>query len=127
MQIRNGCFARDNVLNLSHPDESFDVVLAARLFTVLPQQQQAVAEMHRILRPGGRCLVAEPRYGFWASLPLRAMWLLACLTRTTNGCREPGKATVLSRLAFSDLFASQPWQQMKTWQDGRYQYALCQK
>jgi SAM-dependent methyltransferase len=127
MQIQNCRFTRDNVLNLSHPDDSFDVVLATRLFTVLPEQQQAVGEMHRILRPGGQCLIAEPRYAFWASLPLWAMWVLARLARTNNGCREPGTATVLSPRAFSNLLGSQPWQQMRTWQDGRYQYALCQK
>jgi hypothetical protein len=44
-----------------------------------------------------------------------------------NGCREPGKATVLSPDAFRGLFASQPWREMKIWQDGRYQYALCEK
>lgn len=127
LQVQNCRFAKDNVLDLSHPDESFDVVLAARLFTVLPQQHQAVGEMYRILRPGGHCLIAEPRHALWASLPLQTMWVLARITRTNNGCREPGKATVLSSCAFSNLLASQPWQQLKTWQDGRYQYALCQK
>ncbi|MGI8819516.1 MAG: class I SAM-dependent methyltransferase [Chthoniobacterales bacterium] len=125
--VQNCRFEADNVLDLSHPEESFDIILAARLFTVLPNQPQAIAEMHRILRPGGRCLVAEPRYAFWASLPLRAMWILARTTGLNNGYREPGQATVLSRLAFKNLFSSQPWAQLKTWCDGRYQYALCEK
>ncbi|MDQ6655617.1 MAG: class I SAM-dependent methyltransferase [Verrucomicrobiota bacterium] len=125
--LQNCCFEADNVLDLTYEAESFDVVLAARLFTVLPKQPQAIAEMHRILRPGGRCLIAEPRYAFWASLPLLAMWMLARATGMDNGCREPAKAKVLSSDAFTSLFASQPWAQMKTWQDGRYQYALCEK
>jgi hypothetical protein len=25
------------------------------------------------------------------------------------------------------LFATQPWQKIETWRDGRYQYALCEK
>ena len=125
--LTNCRFESDDVLNLSHAAETFDVVIAARLFTVLPDQERAIAEMHRVLRPGGRCLIAEPRYAFWASLPLFAMWVIAGLTRLNNGYREPSKATVLSAAAFRGLFASQPWGSVKVWQDGRYQYALCEK
>lgn len=124
----NNCrFQSDNVLELSHPDESFDVLIASRLFTVLPDRDRAVAEMFRVLRPGGRCFIAEPRYAFWASLPLLAMWLLAGITHFRNGYREPSRAKVLSTGQLNRLFASQPWRKMKTWRDGRYQYALCEK
>lgn len=125
--LANCAFAQDNVLDLSSADESFDAVIAARLFTVLPQRSQAIAEMHRVLRPGGRCLVAEPRYRIWASLPLFAMWLIAGVTRMNNGYREPRKATVLGAGEFRSLFATQPWKRIETWEDGRYQYALCEK
>ncbi len=125
--LKNCEFETDNVLELSHPADSFDALVAARLFTVLPDQERAISEMHRVLRPGGRCFIAEPRYAFWASLPLLAMWLLARVTGMNNGCREPDKATVLSTPEFEKLFASQPWRRLKTWQDGRYHYALCEK
>ena len=127
MKLENCRFETDNVLDLSHPEEAFDVLIAARLFTVLPDREHAIAETHRVLRPGGRCLIAEPRYALWASLPLFAMWMLAGVTGMNSRCREPRHATVLSSTAFKKLFASQPWRQMKTWQDGRYQYALCEK
>jgi arsenite methyltransferase len=124
----NNCrFQSDNVLELSHPDGSFDVLIASRLFTVLPNRQQAVAEMYRVLKPGGRCFIAEPRWAFWASIPLFTMWLLATLTRFRNGYREPSRARVLSTRAMNRLFATQPWQKIETWRDGRYQYALCEK
>lgn len=126
-RLDNCRFESDDVLDLSHTDNSYDVVLAARLFTVLPDQERAIAEMHRVLRPGGRCLIAEPRYAFWASLPLLTMWLLAGVMRMKNGYCEPRHATVLSAEAFKNLFASQPWRQVRTWQEGRYQYALCEK
>ncbi len=125
--LTNCDFETDNVLELSHADGSFDAIVAARLFTVLPDQTRAVSEMHRVLSPGGQCFVAEPRYAFWASLPLLTMWVLAGLTGMNNGCREPRKAKVLSSREFKKLFASQPWRRVKTWYDGRYRYALCEK
>jgi arsenite methyltransferase len=125
--IKNCRFESDNVLDLSHPDDSFDVLIASRLFTVLPDRARAVAEMYRVLRPRGRCFIAEPRFAFRASIPLFMMWLLAGLTRFRKGYREPSKATVMAADDFRRLFATQPWKEMRTWQDGRYQYALCEK
>jgi SAM-dependent methyltransferase len=127
LRLPNCRFDTDNVLDLSHDSETFDVAIAARLFTVLPDPRRALAEMHRVLRPGGRCLIAEPRYAFWASLPLFAMWVIAGLTRLNSAYREPSKATVLAPHAFRGLFTAGPWSRVKTWQDGRYQYALCEK
>ena len=126
-KLPNCRFQSDNVLELSHDDNSFDVLIASRLFTVLPDRARAVAEMYRVLGPGGRCFIAEPRYCFWASLPLFTMWLLAGITRFRNGYREPSKARLLSAREMKNLFATQPWRQMKTWREGRYHYALCEK
>ncbi|MEY2548820.1 MAG: hypothetical protein QOD64_1402 [Verrucomicrobiota bacterium] len=127
LSLRNCRFQSDNVLELSHPDDSFDVLVASRLFTVLPDRRRAVAEMYRVLRPGGRCFIAEPRWAAWASIPLFTMWLLAGLTHVKNGYREPTRARVLSPREMDRLFASQPWRKMETWREGRYQYALCEK
>ena len=124
----NNCrFQSDNVLELSHPDSSFDILIASRLFTVLPNRRRAVAEMYRVLCPGGRCFIAEPRWALWASIPLFTMWLLAGLTHFKNGYREPSRARVLSIREMDRLFATQTWRKIETWRDGRYQYALCEK
>ena len=125
--LSNCRFRRINALELSYADAEFDIVLASRLFTILPEQNRAVAEMYRVLKPGGRCFIAEPRYAFRASIPLFAMWLLAGLNRSRNGYREPYKATVFSAHAFENLFPAQPWKKITVWQEGRYQYALCEK
>ena len=125
--LSNCRFRRINALKLSYGDAEFDIVLASRLFTILPEQNRAVAEMYRVLKPGGRCFIADPRYALRASIPLFAMWLLAGLNRSRNGYREPYKATVFSTQAFENLFPAQPWKNISVWQEGRYQYALCEK
>jgi hypothetical protein len=83
--------------------------------------------MFRVLQPGGRCFIAEPRYFFWASLPLLAMWILASLTSYGEEYREPRRASVLGEEAFQRLLASQPWKKVHVYLDGRFQYALCEK
>jgi arsenite methyltransferase len=125
--LHNCSFERVNVLDLPFPEGHFDTLIASRLFTILPDRDRAVAEMHRVLKPGGRCFIAEPRHAIWASIPLFAMWLLASMTHSGNGYREPRLATVFSAFAFERIFSAQSWRRVKTWQDGRYQYALCEK
>jgi ubiquinone/menaquinone biosynthesis C-methylase UbiE len=124
---RNCVFERVNVLELPFHDGRFEVLIASRLFTVLPNQSRAVSEIYRVLKSGGRCFIAEPRYSFWASIPLVAMWLLARSTHFRNGYCEPRKARVFSADAFRELFVMHSWKSIRTWQDGRYQYALCEK
>jgi SAM-dependent methyltransferase len=97
------------------------------MFTILPEHERAVSEMFRVLKSGGRCFIAEPRYAFWASIPLTAMWLLASAIHSGNGYREPKKATVLDHNGFAKLFRRFPWKSVRTWRDGRYQYAVCEK
>jgi arsenite methyltransferase len=125
--LANCAFESDDVRQLTHGAATFDAVIAARLFTVLRNPEQAIGEIHRVLRPGGRCVIAEPRYALWASLPLTAMWLIARLFRVSSECREPARAIVLSPAQFKMMFTTQPWRRVQTWQDGRYQYALCEK
>jgi arsenite methyltransferase len=125
--VQNCSFERVNILSLPCADASFDALIASRIFTVLPERRQAVAEMFRVLKTGGRCFIAEPRYAFWASIPLFSMWLLASVIHSGNGYREPTRATVLNAKAFNELFQELPWETVRVWQDGRYQYALCKK
>src|SRR5438093_9467881 len=125
--LTNCSFERVNALRLSCPAADFHILIASRLFTILPEPNRVVAQMYRVLKPGGRCFIAEPRYAYWASIPLFAMWLIAGVTRFKNGYCEPRKAMVFSERAFERLFPTQPWKQIKTWQDGRYQYAVCEK
>jgi arsenite methyltransferase len=125
--LDNCAFAWGDVLNLPQPDNSFTQLVASRLFTILSERERAVGEIFRVLNPGGKCFVAEPRFAFSASIPLLTMRALARVNGYSREYREPVKATVLSYPHFCALFASQPWSRMKTWRVGRYQYALCEK
>ncbi len=127
MRLENCRFERVNVLDIPYPEARFDTLIAARLFTVLEERERALAEMHRVLQPGGRCVIAEPRHSFRASIPLVAMWIAARATHFGNGYREPRKAHVMTFEDFACLCARPPWKKCECWRDTRYQYALCEK
>ncbi len=45
--------------HLSLPDEAFDVVVGTLVLCSVPRLDQALAEIHRVLRPGGRFVFLE--------------------------------------------------------------------
>ncbi len=117
---------------LACPAATFDAAISARLFTILREREGVLAELHRVLRPGGRLFIAEPRSARRAGAPLRAMWLLARLTDLRSAgrdgrYREPARVTVFTGDEFEALLASQPWARVRYWHDTRYHYALCDK
>lgn len=127
LRLSNCRFERSDVLDVSRPDESFDYLVASRLFTVLNEPERAVGEMFRVLKRGGRCFVAEPRFKLWASIPLFLMRLVASFSSDANRCREPATVTVFSAAELARLFRTQPWEKVRVWRDGRYHYVLCEK
>jgi SAM-dependent methyltransferase len=44
---------------LPHPDDSFDVAVATLVLCTIPDPAAALAELHRVLVPGGRLLLIE--------------------------------------------------------------------
>ncbi|MFT0899355.1 ubiquinone/menaquinone biosynthesis methyltransferase [Candidatus Methanoprimaticola sp. MG2] len=56
-----------DALDLDIPDDSFDVVTSGYMLRNVTDIQKAVSEMHRVLAPGGKVIVAElskPKNGF---------------------------------------------------------------
>lgn len=53
-----GEFTRQDAEQLDFPDGTFDAALCALGLMYVPDGQQAVREMHRVLRPGGRAVAA---------------------------------------------------------------------
>ena len=70
-QLPNASFARMDAERLELPDSRFDVTLCALGLMYLPEPEQALREMRRVLRPGGRMVSAvwgeRARCG-WAAL-----------------------------------------------------------
>lgn len=129
-RLANCTFEEGDVLALDRPAGSIDAVVASRLLMILPEPERALAEMHRVLRPGGRCFIAEPRSAVRAAVPLRAARLLASLHNihsTSPGRREADGLAVLAAGEFEALTQTQPWATSRLWRDTWYQYAVCEK
>ncbi|HKE94278.1 MAG TPA: methyltransferase domain-containing protein [Povalibacter sp.] len=58
LRLDNVSFARMGAETLALPDASFDVALCALGLMYVPDPLQALQEMHRVLRPGGRVALA---------------------------------------------------------------------
>ncbi|MQA86524.1 MAG: methyltransferase domain-containing protein [Streptosporangiales bacterium] len=63
---------RGDATALPFPDDAFDGVIAAEILEHLPDDEGAMAELVRVLRPGGLAAVTVPRR--W---PERACWALS--------------------------------------------------
>jgi arsenite methyltransferase len=126
--LRNCNFHYGDAQALPELPGPIDAIIVSRLFLIVPNKEAVLAEILRVLRPGGRCFIAEPTSGFRTRLPLSCMWLLARLTSSPAGkYREPQQADVMSRPDFSALVGSQPWASVNLEYDGWYQYAVCTK
>ena len=81
---------RGNLLALPYPDASWDVVLALDVIEHLNllDQPQALREIHRVLKPGGRFLMTVPNLAHFSA---RLVFLLTGkLLRTSKIERHPG-------------------------------------
>jgi arsenite methyltransferase len=132
MELSNCRFERDDILALAQADASADVIVLSRLLMMVGDRTRALSEVHRVLRPGGACFVAEPCSPFRAALPLVIMWAMVYALTVSGGARPssygerkwPG---VMNAADFEALMHSQPWASVRCWRSGYYQYALCRK
>lgn len=74
-QVPEGALARAEVgdaLALPYDDETFDVVLISEVLEHVPEDDRAIAEFVRVLKPGGVAAVTVPRW-----LPEQICWALS--------------------------------------------------
>jgi arsenite methyltransferase len=58
-QVENVSFHKSYIENLPFPDKSFDVVISNGVINLIPDKEKAFAEVSRILKPGGRMVIAD--------------------------------------------------------------------
>ena len=71
-------FATGDLTRLPFPDASVDVILGGYALRNVPQYEQALRELHRVLRPGGVLLTLDfyrPRLAPWRALFLGCLQL----------------------------------------------------
>jgi SAM-dependent methyltransferase len=61
-----------DALSLPYADGTFDCVIASEILEHVPQDDRAISELVRVLKPGGRLAITVPRW-----LPERICWLLS--------------------------------------------------
>jgi SAM-dependent methyltransferase len=61
-----------SALNLPFSDHSFDKIICSEVLEHIPDYRQAIAEIHRVLKPNGLLAVSVPRY--W---PEKICWWLS--------------------------------------------------
>jgi ubiquinone/menaquinone biosynthesis C-methylase UbiE len=128
LRLPNCRFQHADAHQLPFDANSIDAIVVSRLFLIVEDKKRIVGEIFRVLKPEGRCFIAEPTSGFRTRIPLAAMWLLSRLTTSPAGkYREPRQADVMSRQDFAALIRSREWGAIDLKYDGWYQYAVCRK
>jgi len=64
--------AKGDALDLPYPDGVFDCVIASEILEHVPEDDRAIAELVRVLRPGGALAITVPRW-----LPEKVCWVLS--------------------------------------------------
>ena len=59
---------------LDFPDASFDKILCSEVIEHIPDASQALREMWRVLRPGGKLVLSTPNKGSWYGLERYWLW-----------------------------------------------------
>ena len=128
-RLGNCRFDLGDATALPYPDASIDAVVSARLLATVDAPTRVVTEAHRVLRPGGRLFIAEPRSSVRAAVPISLMRIAAQLEALRRG-RAPGdtdRVRVLDAASFGRLVHAGPWEHARVWSDASYQYALLEK
>jgi len=73
------------------PDASFDLVFASEVIEHIADTATFLAELHRLVRPGGTLILSTPNSAFW---PYR---LLGLAGRTPSEVQHPGHVRFFSR------------------------------
>jgi len=92
---------KGDALALPYDDAAFDVVVAAEILEHIPADDQAMAEIARVVRPGGHVAVTVPRW-----LPEKICWALSEDYHNVEGghVRIYTRAELTGKLAKAGLY-----------------------
>jgi 2-polyprenyl-3-methyl-5-hydroxy-6-metoxy-1,4-benzoquinol methylase len=98
---------RENILELSFPDESFDYVLCWGVLMHIPEVERAVSELARVVKRGGFLVVSEGNMSSLEAVGLRGLKRVlgkekAAVTRTQAGMeywKSSGDGALVTRQA----------------------------
>jgi len=112
--LGNARFICDDACALSLPDGRFDRIVASRLFMVVRDPRRTMAELSRVLAPGGILVVTEP--------VARPAISFADWARVVTPAER-----IFTVAAFTALISSFACGACAIWESGGYRYARCRK
>ncbi|KUI44426.1 SAM-dependent methyltransferase [Mycobacterium sp. IS-1590] len=105
-------FLRADAQRLPFRAECFDAVTSLAVVQLIPEPAAAVAEMHRVLRPGGRIAIMVPTVG---NVPPPLRWL------------SHGGARFFAEDELGDLFEQRGFERVRTKTIGNMQWVRAQR
>jgi ubiquinone/menaquinone biosynthesis C-methylase UbiE len=93
--------------SLPWPDGAFDLVISLEALEFFPRPRRALAEMARVLEPGGTLVVSKYPDRWARALPLK-------------GLTGQGITRLLQRLGLGEI-------EIRTWQPGHYELVIARK
>lgn len=128
LDLDNCSFRYGDACALHDGVDQVDAIVVSRLFLIVHDRERVLSEIFRVLKPGGRCFMAEPTTRFKTCLPLWLMQLSAVFSRArVSTPKHSPSIKVLSADEFGRLVHSQPWQRVEMVYRNGYQYAVCAK
>ena len=128
LSLSNCNFLLGDARAVPFKNHSFDAVVVSRLFLIVGDHEAIVSEIFRVLRPGGRCFIAEPTSRLKTHLLSHVLrWMADLFGPSDVKLSAPRKLNILSSYQFRALVASKGWSEMRFETDGSYQCAICSK
>ena len=99
---------REDILNLSFPDNRFDLVLCWGVLMHIPDAERAISQLIRVAKPGGFIVLEEVNQNAPEALMMRLVW--TALKRGVTVTNTPRGYEQTSRFEGETLF----WRQVNT-------------